>query len=128
MAKRILQILTTGYRATLEEQDDQILWLTHTLRNNGAEIDILLRGTAANYAVSNQDARGLAFGEREQTQPPDIAFDVRTLISKGVRVFVLTDDLMARGVRRNETIEDLGFVTKSELPSLLRSYDQVWQW
>jgi sulfur relay (sulfurtransferase) DsrF/TusC family protein len=128
MPKRILQILTTGYRATLEEQDDPVLWLTHSLHNNGAEIDLLLRGAAANYVVRNQDARGLAFGEHQQTQPPDLAFDVRTLIAKGVRVFVLTDELMQRGIRRNETIEDLGFMTKSELPALLRSYDQVWQW
>src|SRR4249919_2099210 len=115
MAKRILQILTTGYRATLEEQDDPVLWLTHSLRNNGAEIDVLLRGAATNYAVRDQNARGLEFGELTQSQPPDIALEVRALIRKGVRVFVLTDELIARGIRRNETLEDLGFIAKSEL-------------
>jgi hypothetical protein len=128
MAKRILQILTTGYRATLEEQDDPILWLTHSLRNNGAEMDVLLSGSAANYAVRDQDAGGLSFGERPQTQPPDIAFEVRALLNKGARVFVLSDDLIARGIRRNETIEGLGFIAKAELPALLRAYDQVWRW
>jgi sulfur relay (sulfurtransferase) DsrF/TusC family protein len=128
MAKRILQILTTGYRATLEEQDDPVLWLTHSLRNNGAEIDVLLRGAATNYAVRDQNARGLEFGELTQSQPPDIALEVRALIRKGVRVFVLTDELIARGIRRNETLEDLGFIAKSELPALLRAYDQVWRW
>jgi hypothetical protein len=128
MAKRILQILTTGYRATLEEQDDPVLWLTHSLRNNGAEIDVLLRGAAANYAVRDQNARGLEFGELTQSQPPDIALEVRALIRKGARVFVMTDDLIARGIRRSETLEDLGFIAKSELPALLRAYDQVWRW
>jgi hypothetical protein len=128
MAKRILQILTTGYRATLEEQDDPVLWLTHSLRNNGADIDVLLSGSAANYAVREQNASGLVFGERPQTQPPDIPFEVRALLKKGSRVYVLADDLIARGIRRNETIEDLGFITKSELPALLRAYDQIWRW
>lgn len=128
MAKRILQILTTGYRGTLEEQDDQVLWLVHMLHNNGADTDVLLRGAASNYVLRGQDARGLAFGDRRQTQPPDIAGEVRALTRKGVRVYVVLDDLKTRGIRRNETLEDIAFVAAAELPALLRSYDQVWQW
>lgn len=128
MTKRILQILTTGYRGTLEEQDDQVLWLVHMLHNNGADTDVLLRGAASNYIVRQQDASGLCIGDRAQTQPPDIANEVNALTRKGVRVFVLTDDLKSRGIRRNETLEDLTWLTLAELPALLRSYDQVWQW
>ena len=128
MTKRILQILTRGYRGTLEEQDDQVLWLTHMLHNNGADTDVLLRGTASNYVVRTQDASGLYFGDRAQTQPPDIANEIRALIRKGVRVFVIGEDLRARGIRRNETLEDISYVALSELPALLRGYDQVWQW
>lgn len=128
MAKRILQILTTGYRATLEEQDDQVLWLVHMLHNSGADTDVLLRGAATNYALRSQDPSGLAFGEWRQTQPPDIAGEVSALIRKGVRVFLVLEDLKARGIRRNETIGDVAFIAKSELSALLRGYDQVWQW
>ena len=128
MGKRILQILTTGYRGTLEEQDDQVLWLVHMLHNNGADTDVLLRGAAANYVVRGQDAGGLCFGDKRQTQPPDIAGEVRALTRKGVRVYVVLDDLKLRGIRRNETLEDVAFVALAELPALLRSYDQVWQW
>jgi sulfur relay (sulfurtransferase) DsrF/TusC family protein len=128
VGKRILQILTTGYRGTLEEQDDQVLWLVHMLHNNGADTDVLLRGAAVNYVVRGQDAHGLSFGDRRQTQPPDIAGEVRALTRKGVRLYVVLDDLKARGVRRNETLEDLAFVAVAELPALLRSYDHVWQW
>jgi sulfur relay (sulfurtransferase) DsrF/TusC family protein len=128
MGKRILQILTTGYRGTLEEQDDQVLWLVHMLHSNGAETDVLLRGAATNYIVRNQDARGLAIGDRAQTQPPDIAGEVRALTRKGVRVFAIADELRARGIQRSETLEDIAYIASSELPKLLRSYDQIWQW
>ena len=128
MGKRILQILTTGYRGTLEEQDDQVLWLVHMLHNNGADTDVLLRGSAVNYTVRGQDARGLTFGDRRQTQPPDLAGEVRALTRKGVRVYVVLDDLKTRGIRRDDTLEDLAFVPVAELPALLRSYDHVWQW
>ena len=128
MGHRILQVLTTAYRATLEEQDDPVLWLTHCLRNNGAPIDLLFRNTAVNYVVRAQAPAGLTIGQWTQTQPPDIAFEVRALISKECRAYVVVDDLVARGVHRDEVLDEIGFVARAELPALLRSYKHIWQW
>ncbi len=126
--KKILNIIATAYRATLEEQDDTIVWLTHALKGAGADLDVLLRGNAVNYAVNGQDASGLAFGGRRQTQPPRIDEDIARLATKGVRVFLVEEDLAKRGVERAELIGGVEPVPNAGLAQLLAGYDQVWHW
>ncbi len=128
MAKKALSIIESAYRATLEEQDDTVVWITHALKGAGASIDVLLRGNAVNYAVKGQDASGLAFGERRQTQPPKIDEDVAKLTTKGVKVFIVEDDLAERGVERSELIAGIEAVRRDAVPKLLAGYDQVWHW
>ena len=128
MAQKALSIIATAYRATLEEQDDTIVWLTHALKGAGAELDVLLRGAAVNYAVKGQDASGLAFGQRRQTQPPRIDEDVAKLIPKGVKVFIVEDDLRERGLERGDLIAGVEAIGRGQLPRLLGQYEQVWHW
>jgi sulfur relay (sulfurtransferase) DsrF/TusC family protein len=128
MAKKVLSIVTTAYRATLEEQDDTILWLSHALKGAGADLDVLLRGNAVNYAVRGQDASGLAFGDRRQTEPPRLDDDVAKLAAKGVTVFIVDDDLRERGISRDDVVSAVQPIARAEIASLLDRYDQVWSW
>ena len=125
---KALNIIETAYRATIEEQDDTVLWLTHAMRAAGADLAVLLRGNAANYAVASQDASGLAFGAERQTQPPRLAGDVSRLIEKGIGVYVVEEDLDRRGLRRDDLIGGLQFIPQAGIAGLLASFDQVWHW
>ena len=127
MAK-ILSIVETAYRATIEEQDDTILWLTHMLKNAGADISVLLRGNAVNYAVKGQDASGLSFGENKMMHPPEIDKDVEKMIEKGVSTYVVEEDAKDHGLSDGELIGGIKKVKRQDLPELIDRYDQVWHW
>lgn len=125
---KALNIVASAYRATLEEQDDTIVWLTHAMRGAGAAVDLLLRGNAVNYAVRGQDASGLAFGRWKQTEPPRIEHDLASLIAKGATVHVLSDDLERRGLEGVALVEGVKPIRKRALAGLLCGYDRVWHW
>ena len=125
---KALNIIESAYRATIEEQDDTIVWLTHAMKGAGADLSVLLRGNAVNYAVRAQDATGLDFGGWRQTQPPRLAGDVAGLIDKGVAVYVLSEDVTARGLNADELIPGLQQVAAAGVPGLLAAHDQVWHW
>ena len=128
MAKRILQVLESAYRGTLEEQDDTVVWISHAMKGAGAELGLLLRGACVNYAVRGQDASGLAFGERRQTQPPQLEQELARLAGKGVEVAYVEDDADERGLRRADLIDGVRPVRAADLPRIFESYDLVWQW
>ena len=119
MAKRVLQIIDTPYRCTLEEQDDPAIWITHAMRGAGGEFGLLLRGSAVNYAVKGQDASGLQFGDRRQTQPPRIENDLARLMEKDVPVFVIQEDAEERGLASSDLIPGARLTPRDAVARLL---------
>lgn len=126
--KKVLQIVESAYRCNVEEQDDPVVWITHAMKGAGASLDMLLRGNGVNYAVKGQDASGLSFGSRKQTQPPKIENDIAQLIAKGAEVYVLQDDAAERGLESSDFISGVKTISRSKVPQLFESYDQIWQW
>jgi hypothetical protein len=114
---KALNVIRTAYRGTLEEQDDTIVWITHAMKGAGADLDVLLRGSAVNYASKAQEVPALSFGDRTQKNSPHIAQDVSGLIGKGIAVYIIED-----------LIEGLTRVKRADVPGLLDGYDHVWAW
>ena len=129
MAKKTLNIVESAYRAVMEEQDDTILWLLAAMRGAGAEHTVVLRGNAVNYAVAGQGAPGLAIGGWKQTQAPRMDNDVIDLIKKHkIPVFVIEEDLAARGIERGELIPEVELVSSKMLPRYMAEYELVSHW
>ena len=124
----LLNIVSSGYRATVEEQDDTVVWISHAIRNADADVDLLLCGSAANYSVKGQSVEPIMLGGRTQKHAPDVHGQVRKLLEAGSRVFAVSDELEARGIDSSQLLEDVQLVRADELPGLLNGYDHVWHW
>jgi sulfur relay (sulfurtransferase) DsrF/TusC family protein len=125
---KTLSIVESAYRATIEEQDDTIVWLHGAMKAAGADLALLLRGNAVNYLVQRQDAGGLAFGEWRQTQPPRIASDLAALAAKGVDICYVAEDLAERGIARNELVNNAQPVAREAVAEMLGRYERIWYW
>lgn len=127
MAK-ILSIVERAYHGTIEEQDDTILWISHMIKDAGADISVLLRGNAVNYGVTGQDASGLKFGNVSLDVPPTLDTDIGNLVAAQVPTYVVREDLEDRGISQAGLATGLKVVGRSELADLFDSHDSIWHW
>ncbi len=125
---RVLQIIEPAYRATLEEQDDTVLWFTRAIRGAGAEADVLLIGTAVSYTVRGQSSEGLSIGSWSQRHPPEIEHEIGKLLESGARVCAVSEDLGERGIATEAMIPSIERLSRTQLSGLLARYDRIWKW
>jgi len=129
MAKKTLNIIESAYRAVMEEQDDTILWLLAAMQGAGAEHTVVLRGNAVNYAIAGQGAPGLSIGGWKQTHAPRMDNDVVDLIERRkIPVFVIEEDLAARGIERGELVPGVQLLSARMLPKRMADYELVSHW
>ncbi len=127
MAK-ILSIVEVAYRGTIEEQDDTVLWFSHILKNSGADISVLLKSNAVNYALRGQDASGLVFGSHKVPRSPQIDRDLMKMIEKGVPVYFVEEDAKERGISPADLIPGVQSITRRQVPEFLDGYGKIWNW
>jgi sulfur relay protein TusB/DsrH len=124
---RILNIVETAYRGTLEEQDDTVLWLSRALKNAGADLTVVLRGNAVNYAVP-QACPPLTIGKATIEHPARPPHDLAMLQAKGAKVYVVREDLVERGLAETRCVAEAQPIARAELVDLMEAHDQIWHW
>ena len=124
---RILNLVETAYRGTLEEQDDTVLWLSRALKGAGADLTVVLRGNAVNYAV-RQACPPLAIGSAIIKHPARPNDDLTQLLAKGAKVYVIREDLAERGIAEDRCVPEAQPLARAEVVDLMESHDQVWHW
>lgn len=125
---KTLQIVETAYRATVEEQDDTIVWMTHAMAGAGGQFDLLLTGNAVCYAARSQQAAPLTLGSWAQSHARDLSADVAALAAKGVALYGVEEDLEERGLLDTALVEPLRVVARANLPRLFDEYARIWKW
>jgi hypothetical protein len=128
MAQRILSLVGTAYRGTVEEQDDTILWLTHMLKSSGLDMTVLLRSSAVNYAVRGQGVTGPRFGDTVVEHPPALDGDLAGLMDHGVPVLYVEEDARLLGLPADRLIDGVEGVSLRDFAGLCGGFDQVWHW
>lgn len=124
---RYLNIVDTAGRATIEEQDDTALWFSHAMKNGGADVSILLRGDAVNYALLNQDAKGLRFGTRA-VKGPDLVRDIKAIITGKIPLYAVAEDLADRGIQSSQLVPGIEQIQRSGIPRLIERHDRILSW
>ena len=124
---RILNIVQSAYRGTLEEQDDTVLWLSRAIKNAGADLSVVLRGNAVNYAV-RQACPPLVIGRAAIPHPASPNEDLAKLQAKGAKVYVVQEDLFERGIGPSRCVSDAHLISRREVIDLMETHDQVWHW
>ena len=122
---RILNLVETAYRGTLEEQDDTVLWLSRALKGAGADLTVVLRGNAVNYAV-RQACPPLAIGSAIIKHPARPNDDLTQLLAKGAKVYVIREDLAERGIGEDRCVAEAQPLARAEVVDLMESHDQIW--
>ena len=49
-------------------------------------------------------------------------------MEKGVKVYVIEEDLAERGLGNEPRIDGVALITRGGVPSLMDAHDQVWHW
>ena len=125
---KILQIAEQAFRTLTEEQDDTILWLSQSMLGAGAEMEVLLAGNCAYYAVAKQRQPALKLGNWQQTEPAELQRDIANILAKGAPVYVVKEDLAERGLADLPVHAGVTVIERRQLPEIYERADQVWQW
>lgn len=130
---RVLQVLDQAFRTVVEEQDETILWLIQSMlkpasEDTNNELMLLLTDNAVQYAYQKDPQPSLKIGDWQQSEPADIKRDIKNLLHRGVRIYIVYEDVKERGLDLLSITDGIEIINRDNLPKIYRYVDQVWHW
>src|SRR5262245_18044250 len=126
---KILNIVESAYRATIDEKRDTVVWFVGMMREQaGADCTVLLRGHAVNYLNKRQRIESLRFGNLAVANPPRISEDMAAMIERGLAIYYVDEDAGECGIDRADMIPGARPVARNALARLVSQYDRVFHW
>ena len=122
---KILGIVESGYRGTLESQEDAVLRLCGELARAGAEFALLFRGNAVNYLNKRQQPPPLKFGDGAPESPPRVLDEVAALGRANVALYYVDEDAGERGMVKPDLAPLARAVSRSNLTRFVAGFDRL---
>jgi hypothetical protein len=120
-----LAIVERSHRGALEQQYAHVLWLVHSLHQQGP-MTLLLRGPAVVYAVAGPAPAPLSLGDRPYGALPDYAAAVERLCADGGAALACATSLERFRLTDRPLIAGIRSVTEREITGVAGACDAIW--
>ena len=129
MIENVLAIFEKPIYLSFEPNDPHLLHVAFGAVSSGVKVDVLLRGSAVNYAVKDQhqtDAKLLGQSLCEVETSPAKVMDL--IAKNGGEVSVVEEDLKKRGLDKGALIPSAKLVSESQVGDLVAAHDATFVW
>jgi len=121
----ILAIIERAHRGAVEQQYAHVLWLVHGLHRQ-SPMTVLLRGTAAVYALDAEPPPRLRLGGAELVHVPDYRAAMDRLRTDGATVLVSAECLDRVRSPGAPLLPGVTPVTAAEIAATAAACDRIW--
>lgn len=127
MSKKILSVLKHTEYGNLEDSDIG-LFASAFAPVAGAKMTILLTEDAVNYGVRGQEGTGIKIAGTPVQPGFLIETDVQSVQQADIPVYVLREDMEARGIAQSELLPGVEPMSRREYGRFVDQFDTVWNW
>lgn len=129
MIEKVLAIFEKPIYLSFEPNDPHLLHVCFGAVSSGVKVNVLLRGSAVNYAVKEQhltEAKLLGTPLAEvETSPAKV---LELVAKSGGEVSAVKEDLAKRGLSQAEVIPQVKLVPESQVADLIAANDATFVW
>lgn len=129
MIEKVLAIFEKPIYLSFEPNDPHLLHVGFGAVSSGVKVNVLLRGSAVNYAVKEQHLTEAKLLGQPLAEVETSPAKVLELVAKsGGEVSAVKEDLAKRGLSQAEIIPQVKLVSESQVADLIAANDATFVW